>query len=531
MPEKLELTLSTLKASRNEASVHVLLSGLERKVGTVFEGALRTLLARRSKNGHLAALRVLHQLQPEQFDLLETGRGRLTAALRDALLHDDEQLFENACTFLSEFNEYDSLPTLLVLCEEVESPRQPRALALTKELADRLGKLVYGPRDEQTRRDPEMLRHGLLEQFEASVGRYRAHQQDGIVEAYVMLAVPTSSELRAILGAPHHACYRPVIQTLTHSECVGVLKLLFGFLASADAPSAALKVIGHRDDPLFTHRLAAFVREGLRPNAQRNLKRIASFSWLEAAIDEPASLTEQQQVDYVELVPHSGAPLEKQFALFRAILEAGGLASRVAACKAVAGFESDESNRILAQALDDNQPEVQSIAAAHARQRRLPGTLPKLLRMLDSPHAEVRDTVRKSLSEFNFQSFAARFESMNEDLVESTAKLVRKVDPNITTSLVTELQSSLRSARLRAISMAVLLSSADEVAEAMIELLQDPEHVVRVAAADGLQHYDTPSVRGALRLALRDKSRSVQATAESSLAALGEPAEPLGDLL
>ncbi len=530
MPKKLELTLSTLKASRNEASVRVLLSGLQRKVGTVFEGSLQTLLARRSKAGHLAALTVLHQLQPEQFELLEAGRGRITAALRDALLHDDDQLFENACTFISEFSEYDLLPTLLVLCEEVESPRQPKALELLKELSDRLGKLVYGPRDDRTRRDPEMLRHGLLEQFEASVGRYRAHQQDGIVEAYVMLAVPTSSELRAILGAPHHACYRPVIQTLTNSDCIGVLKLLFGFLASADAPSSALKVIGHREDPLFTHRLAAFVREGLRPNAQRNLKRISSFVWLEEATNEPEALTEQQQVDYVELAPHSGASQEKQFALFRSVLAAGGLPARVAACKAVAGFESEHSNRILAQALDDNQPEVQAIAAAHARQRRLPGTLPKLLRMLDSPHEEVRETVRKSLSEFNFQSFAARFESMNEELVESTAKLVRKVDPNIGSSLVVELQSPMRSTRLRAISMAVLLSSSEQVAEAIAELLQDPEHVVRVAAADALQHYDTPSVRGALRLALRDKSRSVQAAAESSLATMGEPAEAMEDL-
>ena len=295
MTERLKITLETLKQSRNEAAVRALAVGLERKAGTIFEGSLDALVARRGKASHTTALRVLHTLEPEQYTLLEAGRGRMSTALRDALLGDDGQLFHNACRFIDDFSEYDLLPTLLVVAEDGDSQHREAALKLTKELTDRLTELVCGPR-EAGGTDPEVLRFRMIEQFEASVSRFVHHKQAGIVEAFVSIALPSSWRLREILNSPHHVCYKTVIHTLMYSESISVIRLLFGFLGSADAPTAVLKVIGHRGDDEFVSRFAALVREGLRPYAQRNLKKIKSFGWLEGDSDTVASLPEDRKM-------------------------------------------------------------------------------------------------------------------------------------------------------------------------------------------------------------------------------------------
>jgi HEAT repeat protein len=62
------------------------------------------------------------------------------------------------------------------------------------------------------------------------------------------------------------------------------------------------------------------------------------------------------------------------------------------------------------------------------------------------------------------------------------------------------------------------------LADALIERLQDEDHVVRVAAADALQHCTADDVRNALLAAIDDRSVAVQTAARNSLRALnGEP--------
>ena len=189
-------------------------------------------------------------------------------------------------------------------------------------------------------------------------------------------------------------------------------------------------------------------------------------------------------------------PEVKQIRHFKDLLISGGPAARVEACRAITQFDSQAADSVLKLLLDDYQPEVQAIAVAEARTRGATGMLPKLLKLLDSPHAVVREAAKDSLSEFTFAKFAAQFDSMSIEMRESTSRVVRKVDGNLVAELLEEMRSPRVAVRLRAITMAPLLSSDGAVVDGLLDLLEDREHLVRIAAADALQHYDRPEGSG-----------------------------------
>jgi hypothetical protein len=59
-----------------------------------------------------------------------------------------------------------------------------------------------------------------------------------------------------------------------------------------------------------------------------------------------------------------------------------------------------------------------------------------------------------------------------------------------------------------------------QLADALIERLQDEDHLIRAAAADALQHCTADDVRTALLAAIDDRSIAVQTAARNSLRAL-----------
>jgi HEAT repeat protein len=64
-----------------------------------------------------------------------------------------------------------------------------------------------------------------------------------------------------------------------------------------------------------------------------------------------------------------------------------------------------------------------------------------------------------------------------------------------------------------------------QLADALIERLEDEDHLVRAAAAEALQYCSASDVRNALLAAVGDKSVAVQNAAKNSLKALGAEVE------
>ncbi len=513
-------TIDALSKSHNEAAAAALTEALAIGGGPVFDGAIAGLCARRNKAGHISVLRHWHVLNAAEKLLVEKGRHKMGGALREALLDGDDQLFANARDFVEASGDFDLIPTLVMVAEQPSGERSQAALDLTARLIDQLRKWIESDREPAIGRDPETIRYCVLESLERSVERFAAHQRPELLEAFVVLAGPHSSTLQRIFDSPHHPCYSSVVHTLTRSASAGVLRLLTTMLVSKDAPQVIRTVISKRNDSPFIDALLAISIDPANGPLRRNLARMKTIACCEASRALCDHYTPEQQAAAMHLLAASGASDEQKLALAEILLKHGRLAGRVAACTALHPVGGQRANKLIMLALKDAEGPVQVAAIRQLRERRIPGALARLIEFVDSPHEEVSAAARESLSEFSFDNYNSRFDVLEEEARRVMGTRVAKVDRTAAERLRQELSHQARRNRLRALEMAASMNLTPQLADALIERLEDEDHVVRVAAAEALQHCTAGDVRTALLAAVGDKSVAVQNAAKSSLRAL-----------
>ena len=517
----LNKTFEVLSTSRNEAALPVLITAFESSEPAIFESALKALVSRRYRPGHMAVISRWHELEESQRELVDEGRGKMISALRDALLSDDDQLFQNACEIMVRFHEFDLISALVNLAEDNTRAHAEEATSLVLQMVNLLSDLVHGHRKPTDRRDPSLLRTRVMETLEQSVERYRNHQCDDLIEAFVILGGTTCGLLRNIIDDPHHACYMTVVNTLSTSQSLGVVELLLSFL-SLDHPSlSTLTVVSRRRDEVFLRQLFDSLEGELPAKVKKNLRRIKSFPWI---VDKSFSITELSEPDQaqcVKLAAASGIDQDKKLDILQKVLETGAQTGRVAACEALADIPGDRSNQLVLDHAKDEDPTVQAAVARQLRDRHIAGTVAILVEQLDSPHEIVREAAREGLSEFNLENYLMQFDTLHDDSRKTTGALVRKVDVQLVPKLLLEFESPSRRNRLRAIEVAETLGVQNDACNGLISLLEDSDHIVRAAAAEALQHCRTEKALEALQHAASDRSSAVQSAAKGSLAVLG----------
>jgi HEAT repeat protein len=520
----LEKTLKLLTVSHNEAAVAALIGALGQEDRAIHDGAIVALMGRRSKQGHLAVIGNLHEFSADQRQLLQSGRGHINGALRDAILSGDNRLFANACELVEHFTEIDLVPTLIAVAENPMSPHADQATQVVRRLVRQLSDILHSPLDDPSRRRTGLMRQHVLENLERCVERFRQHKRLELIEAFVILSGSNSKLLRSILQAPHHACFTPVLHTLTENQSPGVIGLLIEFLQTTKAPHVVTQVASHRKDGPFVAELMAQVNIGLSSEMRKNLKQIEKFAWLDPELDgseerlPPIARKYGRQV--VSVLASANLPRETLLKFLENMLHHGTDSGRLAACEALASIQGDWPNRLVGEALDDADPAVQTAAALLTRDRQISGSLPKLLALLDSPHKATRKAAREALQDLSFENFLSRFESLSDEVRRSTGPLVSRVDLEAIPQLQNELRSDSRSHRLRAIEMADVMKLTPRITVDLIERLQDEDHLVRASAASTLQACDRTEVRAALQESMLDPSLAVQNAARASLASM-----------
>ena len=518
MTPSLQTTFEVLSSSRNNSAVPVLMSALECSDGAIFERALKTLVSRRNRSGHFAVVSRWHLLSAEQRELVRAGRGKMSAALRDGVLSDDDQTFKNASDIVEEFGEFDLVSALVTLSENKQHKHSSQATALVVRFANLLSEMVHGRRDKKDRRNPNMIRHQVLESLERSVERFRKHNRSELIEAFVVVGGSSSGLLRAIIEDPHHACYLTVAHTLSTSESTAVVKLLLSFLESKYVSQASLTIISKRADSVFLRHLLQFVGNHPTDNMKKNLLRIRNFAWLKAKGWNIGELDEADQERYAALVSASGLNKDEILELLKDLLKKGQPGGRAAACEMLATMQGERPNRLILDALNDPAPQVQAAATRQLRDRRVTGAMGLLIKLVDSPHELVRDAARESLSEFSLENYLKQFDALDDESRRSKGELIAKVDKDFLSKLTVELDSRSCRNRMRALEIAEVTGMVRPLAADLIERLEDADHLIRAATAEILQHCPTAKVQQALQYATHDRSPAVQNAAKSTLA-------------
>src|SRR5208282_195047 len=168
-------------------------------------------------------------MTPEWKTIICQHRGRLTGALRDAVLGTDPGLCENGCRAAVMFRDYDLVPTLLAALDGSAEFNAELAAQTALELVEALCEELGGGRDPSDRRDPQMIRRYVLGSLESSVQRFSQHKRREVIESFLLLASRDNATLRQILDIMHHAAQSTMIDVLSKSSKRGVLRLLLSF--------------------------------------------------------------------------------------------------------------------------------------------------------------------------------------------------------------------------------------------------------------------------------------------------------------
>ncbi len=84
---------------------------------------------------------------------------------------------------------------------------------------------------------------------------------------------------------------------------------------------------------------------------------------------------------------------------------------------------------------------------------------------------------------------------LDEDVRRSTGMMVKKIDPQTIPGLRAELESPVRSRRLRALAVATAIDAVRSLEETIVRLLEDPDASVRAEAARALRQGGSRSSR------------------------------------
>jgi HEAT repeat protein len=513
----LATTLELLTRTDNEAAVQVLIPALDCPDQAVQEGSLVALLKRRTAAGGREILDRMPRMKPEWKTIIRQHRGRLTGALRDAILSSDRQQCEKGCRAAVTFRDYDLVPTLLTVLDSPAQPNAGLAAQTTLELVQALSEEHSGGRDPSDRRDPQMVRRYVLGSLESSVHRFSQHKRHEVIESFLLLANRDNAVLRQVLGNGRHGAYLAAIEALTKGSQRGVLRLLLSFADDPHAPAAIFSVLAGRSDSRFVHYLMRKIGREPTATLAANLKRMTAIPWLADCRRILDQLDDAGQHSAVRFAMVSGIPRQQAMTVVETVLLQGKPGGRREAARALGEFHGAEANSLAMQALADPDPQVQANIIPQLRSRGIPGVLPHLLELVESPYAVVRNAARESLSEFTFKRFVAAFDMLDDDVRRSTGMLVKKIDPQSPLLLHDELRSPIRTRRLRGLKIARAIDCVEGVEGTIVEMLQDDDHLVRMEAAAALDRGVTPASEAALHQALTDTSEVVREAAQRSL--------------
>ena len=143
----LDKTFEVLTSTKNEAATGVLLGALDSANRDVQAAALKALVQRRSGSGHRELLNRWHTLGKRAKASVAEFGGRISSAVRRAVLSAEEQLAINGFDAVMCLREFDLIPVLVTAAKDKGNPNARRAAQTILALAEILYEQLALPRD------------------------------------------------------------------------------------------------------------------------------------------------------------------------------------------------------------------------------------------------------------------------------------------------------------------------------------------------------------------------------------------------
>jgi HEAT repeat protein len=506
-----------LVRTENNLADEILTAAIDSPHPAIRDMALRAVLGRPTLPGHREVFRRLPQFDEHCREIVGEHAERLVGVVAETIRSGDLGQFDAACDAILSFRLYEALPVLVAELNRDKAPYRRKVARTIRELTDLFYGELCNPDPRARCRDLDTTRKRITSALEDAALNFGKHGAMEVVEAFLLVTKQQNIVLRRILRQPRETSHRAVVDALSTSSEGGVLRLLLSFLEDPQMPQVVRNILAGRTDKKFVENLVVAGGTKASKTVTESLLRFDGFAWAEPGHPVWADLDDQGQADAVALLMASSIPRKQLVDLIGYLLLEGKVGGRRAAASAIAAFKGPEANIAVIKALNDEDPVVRAHVLRQLRPRNIPEAMLLLIRMVDTPHDEVRRALRESLPEFTFRRFIHNFERLPDRLVMTAGQLVRKIDADAPRSLKAEMECLSPVRRRRAVLAASAMGLVRDMEGTIIRLLSDDDHIVRIAAARALAECDTVPSWEALRDALLDRSVIVQETAEQSL--------------
>lgn len=517
MPDPLSITFDFLAATENPSAVDALLLALDADAEVIRSAATTALLKRRSARGHIELIRRLHRLTPEMRAAVARNAAGIENALRQCLMHGDEELRSNALEMVRWLEDYSQVPALLNLIEDRGSPLRAQVLDVIQQLVDSLHNHLHADPDAAAQhylRDASRIREQLVTAFEQSCHRYESHHCDSVVEGLLALGNIEDFVMKKLLRQLGHPCRAIAERLLLTSTHPGVMGKIVDFLSVNYPPQKVFQVIKQRKDPEFIGHLLRTWPRRLNPAQLHNLSQVNSLAWLQPDDLQLKLVPPALQKRIVPFIEHTGLPEENKRAVVEWLVKYGAPEARQAATEALEHESNDAVQEIVIEGLYADEPEVQAWATTQLRSRGIPQAFTLLIERLDSPMMQVQAAARSELGDFNLHRVLDLYDQLEPKTCMMASQLLQKIDPHALSKLKIEMANPMRSKRIRAAKAAVALNVHEQVVDALIRQLDDEDSMVRRTAVEILGKIPTFEVLQALQNMQDDPSLRVREEAE-----------------
>jgi hypothetical protein len=476
MYENLNKTFQYLAQTDNEAAVGVLISELDNLYTPTREGSLSALLNRQSAAGYSEIFRRLPSMDEKMRSIVQECPKRLVYIIAKVLDGSDPQSRKSAYELVTELRLYDAISALVTKLLDLTNPDLAQTAQTILELTD----LFYKELSEADKpQDFDRERVNFTTCLEEAVRKYHRHKQKEVIEAFLLLAKTKNAALTFVLAHPENSAHDPMLEVLAQSTRGGVKRLLLAFLSKPQVPKEIIQIINDRCDPEFMSHVLHLVAKKPSKTLLESLRHFKQIPWAEPGHEIFEKLDETAQAGAVTLLMGSAVSKTKVGKVIEYLLLQGNAGGRLAAAEVMEQFPGEETDALILEGLNDSEPAVVAALIVQLRPRNIPGSIERLLGMVDHPDPCIKAALLKALPEFSLHRFLQQINKLSYELAASTACVVRKLDPNPLPLLIEEMQSRSPLRRRYAVMAAGAMGLASEVEPQIRHLLSDTDLMVR----------------------------------------------------
>ncbi len=357
---------------------------------------------------------------------------------------------------------------------------------------------------------------------EDSVRLYAHHQQPDVLLALCTLLPREMDASLAALAKPDGAAVRPMRRILAAAEHPQVRRVLLALLPiptltqSVGAGLRQAAAAGQLGEATACHHLLA------RPDARRALNKLGAVESIWPGPGRLMGLPASEQIGLIALL--EALPLEDAVKLQRLeeLSRSEHPAVRVRVLRAVLNqplkASSRPADRLIESLIEDPAEPIARLAVRRVLQSH-PDRLPKLLaRLVNSPHAAVRQLAGRRIAPIAFDRFWRRWPTLDPARRLAAGRALIKIDADFHRLLADKLAARHAPTRLRALAIISGLNQGAFFEPALIQLTQEGDEKVASAAVRALGAAGSSRAYGVLREMLDHADARVRANAVEALA-------------